>query len=56
MADHASLTQQERRTLSKHFRSIGDAELLRALGKLCGLAGLGELMPEEERVSGKVSY
>ena len=52
MADHASLTQQERRTLSRHFRSIGDGELLRALRKLCGLAGLDELMPEEARVSG----
>ena len=52
MADHGRLTEQERKTLRKHFRSIMDGELLRALRKLCGLAGLGELMPEEGRVSG----
>ena len=52
MADLGALTEQERKTLGKHFRSIGDGELLRALRKLCGLAGLGELMPEEGRVSG----
>ena len=46
MADHGRLTEQERKTLGKHFRSIGDGELMRVLRKLCGVAGLDELMPE----------
>ena len=41
------LTPQERKTLGKHFRSIRNRKLLRELRKLCGLAGLDELMPQE---------
>ena len=49
MADHGTLTQQELKTLGKHFRSIGDGELLRALRKLCGLAASGALVSDAGR-------